>query len=600
VNNLRLAIFKKMDTSGIMTTMSKTGSKMTTKNQRRGDGDMGAGHVGRYISLANNDFYSNLACHFPSIIVFGTLLVYLIVGFYNYPVFLHLFFFLAVWIAAWLLYIATFSILGWWKMRKCCEVNWERELNREMMEKKVDLSGVLHFVILPNYKEDESMLSTTIMNLASNSMLAKFHMVVVIACEAREGQEVRDKAERLIAKHSGHFKDMIASFHPSGIANEVKGKSSNTQWAFRECQKYYGSMVSSSNTSEDSTSFTDLSKIFLTICDADSLLHKNYFSKLTLKALTEQNQEERAWSVYQTPILQYRNIENSSSFVRNTSYGEFMFEISGLASSQILDHFSFSCYSLTLALANHPIVDGWDRDVIAEDHHMFVKCLCADYWEKISESSGDNLALSRLRIQPIWLPTNSYLVEDSSINLDEDDYYEYQESNGVAYQSVSGHEIPDLELGITSGTSTTLQADDYNTVGGNTVGGNTVGGNTVGVVKEGSNSSRAKTVIPTQSSSSRIIIIPGVATNLATNLPTTLFNRLMSYSKTARKLNRQWKFTTKNLYARYLQARRHMQGLAEFSYIVLQYFSLCREFRTLYAQKKKFIPLSVHMQFIQK
>ena len=27
--------------------------------------------------------------------------------------------------------------------------------------------------------------------------------------------------------------------------------------------------------------------------------------------------------------------------------------------------------------------DGWDADVIAEDHHMFIKCMFGSYWEEI-------------------------------------------------------------------------------------------------------------------------------------------------------------------------------------------------------------------------
>merc|ERR1711998_522078 len=43
------------------------------QQQHRGDGDVGAGHVGRYISLANPDRVSQFMCHVPSILTFGTL-----------------------------------------------------------------------------------------------------------------------------------------------------------------------------------------------------------------------------------------------------------------------------------------------------------------------------------------------------------------------------------------------------------------------------------------------------------------------------------------------------------------------------------------------
>ena len=96
---------------------------------------------------------------------------------------------------------------------------------------------MLHFVILPNFEEEEEMLSQTINNVANNT-LAKKYMVVVMGMEAREGEKGRQKAERLIAKHRHLFKDMFATYHPSSIPGEVKGKSSNTQWAYREVQRW--------------------------------------------------------------------------------------------------------------------------------------------------------------------------------------------------------------------------------------------------------------------------------------------------------------------------------------------------------------------------
>jgi hypothetical protein len=47
---------------------------------------------------------------------------------------------------------------------------------------------MLHVIVLPNYKEDESMMSQTISQLAQ-SILAEKHFVIVLGFEAREGPE---------------------------------------------------------------------------------------------------------------------------------------------------------------------------------------------------------------------------------------------------------------------------------------------------------------------------------------------------------------------------------------------------------------------------
>jgi hypothetical protein len=90
---------------------------------------------------------------------------------------------------------------------------------------------------------------------------------------------------------------------------------------------------------------------------------------------------------------------------------------------------------MTLALGNHPIVDGWDADVIAEDHHMYMKCMMASYWEEIfSIKRIENV--SKLQLKPIWLPVTSYLVEDPSGGYFASCYARFQQarrhSQGVA------------------------------------------------------------------------------------------------------------------------------------------------------------------------
>ena len=190
---------------------------------------------------------------------------------------------------------------------------------------------MLHFVVLPNYAEDEEMLAQTICNISFNT-LAKEHMVCVLAMEQREGPEAMKKANRLIEKHQHLFLEMFATFHPENLPNEVKGKSSNTQWAFLCVQKWYEAKI------EEETQH-DTSKVFLTVADADSIHHRGYFTAVTIKGLGDEN---RSWTVWQPPILNVRNVESVPALIRTSSYGSTLFEVAGLASAKHLDHFCFS------------------------------------------------------------------------------------------------------------------------------------------------------------------------------------------------------------------------------------------------------------------
>ncbi|CAD7959863.1 unnamed protein product [Amoebophrya sp. A120] len=377
------------------------------EQQRGGDGDVSAGHVGRYISLANNDRASKFACHVPAIITFSSTALFLFALFYSQVMFIHLTLFMGAWMFGWVSYMGICSYFGVKKMRYECSQDWGKQWEDYLARNPGCDEGLLHFVILPNYDEEEEMMSQTINNVANNK-LAKKYMVVVLAMEAREGEAGQQKANNLIQRHQHLFKAMFATYHPASIPGEVKGKSSNTQWAYREVQRWYGAHVSREGGEQDA------SKVFLTVADADSIHHKEYFANLTLKAMPL-SREERTWTMWQPPILNWRNWETVPGPVRTSSYGTFLFEVSGLVSSPVIDHLVFSTYTLTLALANHPIVDGWDADVIAEDHHMYMKCLCACHWESLlsNESNRSVKGISKLKIEALYTPVTSYLVEDS-------------------------------------------------------------------------------------------------------------------------------------------------------------------------------------------
>lgn len=400
--------------------------------KNRGDGDVGAGHVGRYISLANPDNVSKMMCHVPSVLVFGTIgLIIALACTWTTGAFV----ILAVLTLnqfLWGLQMGVLTLIGRGRLRKAVTENWGKKWQEFLKKNPNADEGMLHIVILPNYKEDEEMLGQTVDNLAGCDMAQKY-MVVVLGMEQREGPGAKEKADRLIEKHKHRFHDMLATYHPPDIPGEVAGKSSNTQWSFREVQRWYGNFVSRNHEIEH-----DISKVFLTVADADSLHHQDYFTNMALQGL-KMPQAERSWTIWQPPVLLSRNFEKVPGPVRISACATLCFEVAGLVSSSFQDHCCFSAYSTTLACANHPIVDGWDADVIAEDHHMYMKCMMASYWEEIfsAQASGTGIKnISKMQLKPVWLPVTSYLVEDPSGDYMASCYARFQQarrhSQGVA------------------------------------------------------------------------------------------------------------------------------------------------------------------------
>ncbi|CAE8632560.1 unnamed protein product [Polarella glacialis] len=214
--------------------------------------------------------------------------------------------------------------------------------------------------------------------------------------------ELKQAAERLIEKTKHLFADVFATFHPVGRPGEVAGKSSNTQWAYKEMLTHYASDLAR----------CDPTRVFISVGDADTLWHPQYFDALAYQAL-EMTPEEAAWTIWQPPMLLFRNLFAVPGVTRLGGLGTLLFELAGLTNQWLSPHMCFSSYSLTLILANHRFVAGWDADVVAEDHHMFCKCFFACLWEEL-DGDREKLPLKpKLKLSAIYLPAQGYLVESS-------------------------------------------------------------------------------------------------------------------------------------------------------------------------------------------
>jgi len=302
--------------------------------------------------------------------------------------------------------LAISCTIGAWKMRESAGQDWHSMLE-ELQSKSPCDTDVMHIVILPNYQEDEQMLLHTLENLG-RSPLARQCMRVMLGMEQREGPGGRRKAERLIAMASHLFADIAASYHPANLPGELPGKSSNTQWAYKEVLRRHSAHFAA----------MDASRVFLTVGDADTLWHPQFFSALSYQALG-MSARERAWSIWQPPVLLLRNLFSVPGPTRVSGYATVLFELAGLANQRLSTHFCYSAYSLSLALASHDLVNGWDRDVIAEDHHMFCKCYFAALKETLeSTTAGRAVEPTKVQLRPVYLPALSYLVESDKGWLD--------------------------------------------------------------------------------------------------------------------------------------------------------------------------------------
>ena len=169
--------------------------------------------------------------------MYGMLAFFFVAFLWSIHAFMLFFALLTVFVTAWVGNMAISAMFGVWNMQRAAKQDFTGMWTEYKEDHPGCDDGMLHIVVLPNYKEEEEMLGQTLDQLA-RSILAKKHMVVVLGMEAREGPKGKEKANRLIEGHRHNFKELFATYHPQNIPCEIAGKSSNTRWSFREVQRW--------------------------------------------------------------------------------------------------------------------------------------------------------------------------------------------------------------------------------------------------------------------------------------------------------------------------------------------------------------------------
>eukprot|EP01062_Namystynia_karyoxenos_P021793 TRINITY_DN18306_c0_g1_i1.p1 TRINITY_DN18306_c0_g1~~TRINITY_DN18306_c0_g1_i1.p1 ORF type:complete len:959 (+),score=185.56 TRINITY_DN18306_c0_g1_i1:73-2877(+) len=287
------------------------------------------------------------------------------------------------------IHISIFALVGMTKLRIYDEADWGEIYIHQLPKRHPDLSrdkasvawrSIRHFVIVPNYAEDLGVLREAVRSVADSS-LAREQITLVLAMEAREAR-AEEKVQQLSAAYRGRFAEVIPTFHPEGLPGETPGKAANLRWAAQRVFDLCGG--------------ADAARTVLTVADADSNFHPRYFEALTYHFLAA-SPDQRGCTIWQPPIVHYRNYHTQPAVVRLASLITSQHELARLADPSAR-RLPYSTYSISLALARG--VGGWDPDWISEDWHMCAKCHLA--------TGG------QLNVQPIFLPVINYAPEGES------------------------------------------------------------------------------------------------------------------------------------------------------------------------------------------
>uniref|UniRef100_A0A7S4VYC4 Glycosyltransferase 2-like domain-containing protein n=1 Tax=Alexandrium monilatum TaxID=311494 RepID=A0A7S4VYC4_9DINO len=256
-------------------------------------------------------------------------------------------------------------------------------------------SQVQHFVVVTNYAEPGDMLRLLAYTLMSQRApgLCRRQITLVLAMEEREGAAGREKARALCDELGPYFRDVLATFHPAGLPGEIRGKASNFKWAAAQVEAYI--RQGAGLYEED---------CIIHVADADSLYDPNYFANVTYLFCVRDDRHDLVWQPCMIPTCNFWQVAPPCRQVNVMIAAQEMMSAHDPLEFQV----PFSTYGVTLAALQHvggtgSAGDAQDGDVIAEDHHLFIKAFLA--------TGG------RMRVQPVFLPCLNFSVGGQQTSL---------------------------------------------------------------------------------------------------------------------------------------------------------------------------------------
>lgn len=238
------------------------------------------------------------------------------------------------------------------------QIDWHARYCEEQPPDALPWEVVHHVVIVPNYKEPIPVLRRTLDGLAGQYR-ARQCVTIMMAMEAGE-EGCIEKAEHLKQLYESKFANFFYTVHPRGLPGEMQCKSANQAWAARWIKRHL----------IDERGY-NIDHIVVTTMDADTRWHKNYFQALTYLFAVNPQRYLRFW---QSPIRYHGNIWDINPLMRIVNAYSTAFELAYLAAPWWMA-LPMSSYSLSIKLLD--MSGNWDGDVIADEHHMYIKAYFA-------------------------------------------------------------------------------------------------------------------------------------------------------------------------------------------------------------------------------
>lgn len=297
---------------------------------------------------------------------------------------IYMIFFLCYWL------VRTFGmsgrlIWGYTNYKRDMAFNWRNSLDE--LVPKDDWKKIYHLVIVPEYKEDISILRSSIESVIKSDYPMD-HIVYVLATEERDKENAIRDAAILKKEYGSKVMDYIAIMHPDNIPGEVKGKGPNLVWAGKAMVSYFEKRK------------IPFENVIVTNMDADSVMDRQYLPCLTQKYVTDPDPIHKS---FQPLPMYFNNIWDVPMPMRLIAMGSSFWQLVVATRPSRLKNFSSHAQGLEALVQ----VDFWSTTSIVEDGHQF--------WRSYYKFNG------RYEVVPMYTPIymDAVLADDLKDTLHE-------------------------------------------------------------------------------------------------------------------------------------------------------------------------------------
>lgn len=192
---------------------------------------------------------------------------------------------------------------NWRRLRHHMELDWQAMVERFAYEQ------YYHLLVFPYYKEPEEVLDETLTAL-SKVKYDTSKLIVVLAAEARAGEEAERLGQRMCEKWRATFPHMLVTVHPADIPGEIAGKGSNVHYALEATRREVLDVHT-----------IPYKNVLTSIFDVDTVVYPDYFNCLIWHFMTAEQPYKSAFqpvplftnNIWEAPALS-RVMAMSSTF----------------------------------------------------------------------------------------------------------------------------------------------------------------------------------------------------------------------------------------------------------------------------------------------